>query len=458
MENIVPDMVEARVEKLYTEEKSCREVVMMTGTNELSLLNIVLAISEAVDMVSPDLADHHSRVAYIVSRLAEALGYSEPERQTLTLAGAVHDIGVISLNESRGLTKFEIEVSPDHGEVGYLYLKSFTPFTKVGELIRDHHVYWEHGMGEVYCGHAVLPGSHLIHLADRIAVLVDPKQEILTQTGFIRGRITEQSGRMFVPRFVEAFLDIADKEFFWLDAAAPRVDWYLAHNNDWDLVAMDGEQFTELARLFCQIVDFKSPFTAAHSSGVAACASALGQLFGLSESICNRLRTAGYLHDIGKLSVPLEILEKPGVLNEREIAVIRHHSYETFKVLQRIGLDETIRNWSAYHHEHLDGSGYPFHVDASQLTPGCRIMAVSDVFTALVEKRPYRSGLTRQKTIPILQNMTSQGWLDGDLVDTISGNFDEINSICHQSEENALQEYASFALAKYDYEQKVMVE
>jgi len=407
-------------------------------------------------MVSPDLADHHARVAYIVYRLAETLGYSEAEQKNLTVAGAMHDIGVLSLNETRGLTKFEIETRPDHGEVGYLYLNSFAPFVKVGELIRDHHVYWDDGTGEVYCGHTVPPGSHLIHLADRIAVLIDPQQEILTQTETIRERIAEQSGRMFVPRFVDAFLDIADKEYFWLDAAAPRVDWYLAHSGDWDLVALDGKQFMELARLFCQIVDFKSPFTAAHSSGVAACAGALGQLSGLCGTECDRLMTAGYLHDIGKLSVPLEILEKPGVLDEREVAVIRHHSYETFKVLQRIGLDDTVRNWSAYHHERLDGSGYPFHVDASQLTPGCRIMAVADVFTALVEKRPYRSGLTRQKAMPILQNMTSKGWLDGDLVETIAGNFDEMNAICHQAEDDALQEYASFALAKYDYEQMVM--
>jgi len=441
---------------MYTEVKHFREAVMMTGKNELSLLNIVLAISEAVDMVSPDLADHHARVAYIVYRLAEALGFSENEQKTLTIAGAMHDIGVLSLNETRGLTKFEIETRPDHGEVGYLYLKSFEPLAKVGKFIRDHHVYWEDGVGESFCGHAVPPGSHLIHLADRIAVLIDPEQEVLTQIGSIRDRIAEQSGRMFVPHFVEAFLDIADKEYFWLDAASPRVDWHQAHNGDWDIVALDGKQFMELSRLFCQIVDFKSPFTAAHSSGVAACAGALGGLSGLSESVCNSLRTAGYLHDIGKLSVPLEILEKPGVLDEREVAVIRHHSYETFKVLQRIGLDETVRNWSAYHHERLDGSGYPFHVDASQLTPGCRIMAVADVFTALVEKRPYRSGLTRQKTIPILQTMISKGWLDGDLVQMIAGNFDEMNTICHQAEESAVQDYASFAFARQEYEQRVM--
>jgi putative nucleotidyltransferase with HDIG domain len=429
---------------------------MMNGRNELSLLNIVLAISEAVDMVSPDLADHHSRVAYITYRLAEALGYSEAEQKQLTIGGAIHDIGVLSVNETRGLTKFEIETRPDHGEVGYLYLKPFTPFEKVGGLIRDHHVYWNHGEGEISCGHMVPPGSHLIHLADRIAVLMDPQQEILTQIRSIRERIQEQSGRMFVPRFVEAFLDIADKEFFWLDAASPKADWHLAHDGEWDIVSLDGAQFMELARLFCQIVDFKSPFTAAHSSGVAACAGTLGRLSGLSEATSNQLMTAGYLHDIGKLSVPLEILEKPGVLNEQEVAVIRHHSYQTFKILRRIGLDETIRNWSAYHHERLDGSGYPFHVDASQLTPGCRIMAVADVFTALVEKRPYRSGLTRQKAIPILQSMSSKGWLDGDLVQAISSNFDEVNTLCQDAEASAVQEYASFAFARQEYEQRVM--
>lgn len=429
---------------------------MMTGKTELSLLNIVLAISEAVDMVDPDLADHHSRVAYIVCRLAETLGVSEAEQKSLTIAGAMHDIGLLSLAESRGLVKFEIETRPDHGEVGYLFLKPFAPLTVVGELIRDHHVYWQAGAGETFCGHAVPRHSHLIHLADRIAVLINPEQEVLTQIKSIRRRIAEQSGRMFVPRFVDAFLDISDKEIFWLDAASPTVEWYSPQNGDWDLISLDGPQFMELARLFCHIVDFKSPFTAAHSSGVAACAGELGRLSGLSDSECARLTTAGYLHDIGKLSVPLEILEKPGVLNEHEIAIIRHHSYETYKILRRIGMDENIRNWSAYHHERLDGSGYPFHLSASHSPTGCRIMTVADIFTALVEKRPYRSGLSPQQAVPILQSMTAKGWLDGDLVQSISGNFDEMNIICQQTEESALRDYQSFALARQDYEQKMV--
>ena len=396
-------------------------------------------------------------LTYIVCRLAETLGVSEAEQKSLTIAGAMHDIGLLSLAESRGLVEFEIETRPEHGEVGYLFLKPFAPLSTVGELIRDHHVYWQDGAGEVFLRHAVPLGSHLIHLADRIAVLIHPQQEVLTQIASIRERIAAQSGRMFIPRFVEAFLDIADKEFFWLDAASPAVEWYSPQNGDWDLISLDGPQFMELARLFCHIVDFKSPFTAAHSSGVAACAGALGRLSGLSDSECARLTTAGYLHDIGKLSVPLEILEKPGVLDEREIAIIRHHSYETYKILRSIGMDENTRNWSAYHHERLDGSGYPFHLSAPQLTLGCRIMTVADIFTALVENRPYRPGLSREKAISILQNMTTQGWLDGDLVQTLSGNFDEMTVICQQAEGSALRDYQSFALARQDYEQQVMV-
>jgi putative nucleotidyltransferase with HDIG domain len=202
-------------------------------------------------------------------------------------------------------------------------------------------------------------------------------------------------------------------------------------------------------------VDFKSPFTAAHSSGVAACAGTLGRLCDLSDAESDRLTTAGYLHDIGKLSVPLEILEKPGVLDKREIAVIRHHSYETYKILRRIGIDDNTRNWSAYHHERLDGSGYPFHLSAPQLTPGCRIMTVADIFTALVENRPYRRGLSPHETMPILQNMTAKGWLDGDLVQTLSKNFGEMNIICQQAEQTALHDYQSFADAWRDYEQQV---
>lgn len=427
---------------------------MVTNTCELSLLNIVLAISEAVDMVDPVLADHHSRVAYIVSRLAATLGLPDTDQRLLALAGAIHDIGILSTAESQELVKFEIGIRPDHSEIGYLFLKPFAPLAGVGELIRDHHVYWQAGAGEAFCGHSVPLYSHLIHLADRISVLIDPQQEVLTQVGPIRERIAEQSGRMFLPRFVEAFLDISDREIFWLEAVSPNVEWHTAQGRD--LISLDGSQFMELARLFCHIVDFKSPFTAAHSSGVAACTGLLGRLTGLSDSECIRLTTAGYLHDIGKLSVPLEILEKPGVLDEHEIAVIRHHSYETYKILRRIGVDENTRNWSAYHHERLDGSGYPFHLSAPQLTPGCRIMTVADVFTALVEDRPYRRGMSRQETLPILQHMVTCGWLDGDLVQTLSFNFEEMNLTCQQAERSALQEYQSFAAARLDYEQQVM--
>ncbi len=224
---------------------------------ELSLLNIVLAIAEAVELVDTRLADHHARVAYITGCLAETLGLTSAEQQTLTIAGAMHDIGVLSLDECRGLFDFESETRLDHGEIGYLFLKPFPHLSAVGELIRDHHVRWENGAGEISYGHAVPLYSHLIHLADRVALLIDPREEVLTQAAAIRERIMEQAGRMFVPRFVEAFLEVAEREYFWLGAAEPSVEWYAAHV-DWERLALDGAQFTGLARLFCHIVDFKA--------------------------------------------------------------------------------------------------------------------------------------------------------------------------------------------------------
>lgn len=133
-----------------------------------------------------------------------------------------------------------------------------------------------------------------------------------------------------------------------------------------------------------------------------------------------------FFHDLGKLAVPNSILEKPGKLTKRDFDVIKQHTYFTYTVLSNIGSLDLIAEWSALHHEKLDGSGYPFHIKADKINTGSRIIAVADVFTALFENRPYRNSMGRKQIKEILTSQAANNLLDKRIVDILLDNFKEI--------------------------------
>lgn len=180
------------------------------------------------------------------------------------------------------------------------------------------------------------------------------------------------------------------------------------------------------AKLFKNLIDFRSPFTATHSSGVASCAAMLCDLFGFTKIERTLMKVAGYLHDIGKLVVPNSILEKQDKLTVEEFAVVKQHTYYTYNILSGIKGLEQIAEWAAFHHERLDGTGYPFSLDESEIGIGSRILAVSDIFTALTEERPYRKGMSKNQVVEILNNLVSKNHLDKNVVDTIIQNYDDV--------------------------------
>lgn len=185
----------------------------------------------------------------------------------------------------------------------------------------------------------------------------------------------------------------------------------------------------EVAHLFAAVVDAKSPFTHRHSRGVAQVAAALAAEMGFSQDEVLLMEVAGLLHDLGKLSVPDEILEKPGPLTRDEFSVIKQHTYYTYHILQEAGDLEPLPAWATYHHEKLDGTGYPFHIAAAGLSTGSRLMAVADTFTALREDRPYRAGMIRPDIERILQEQVTNRALDQKPVEALLDNYGRLENI-----------------------------
>jgi HD-GYP domain-containing protein (c-di-GMP phosphodiesterase class II) len=273
-------------------------------------------------------------------------------------------------------------------------------------------------------------------------VSIDSHAEVLGQVDHIVERIRHRSGRIFAPDIVEAFCGAAATEVFWLEATYPEINVVLRERCGQVPIDLGMPDLASLAQLFCRIIDFRSRFTATHSNGVAGVAARLARLAGFSESESAMMKIAGYLHDLGKLAVPLEILEKPGGLTPNEWHVMKKHPYFTYRVLRAVkGLD-TVNSWAACHHELLDGQGYPFHYTAERISLGSRILALSDIFTALTEDRPYRPAVPLTRTVSILRGMREASKLDEDLVELLDSNLEEIDYARATAQAAAVKSYS----------------
>jgi hypothetical protein len=288
----------------------------------------------------------------------------------------------------------------------------------------------------------------MVSLADHVDRAVNRGTGILVQAKAVVERVSQLAGKEFSPEIVQCFRELAIEESFWLDFASPRIYPILSGMGQWPRVELDLHAMEEIAKIFCRIVDFRSRFTSAHTGGVAAVAGELARKMCFSGKACRQMLVAGYLHDLGKVAVPNAILNKPGKLDPDEFDVIRAHTYHTYHILSTIGGFEEIAIWAAFHHERLDGKGYPFHVKGEDIPLGSRIMCVADVFTAVTENRPYRKGTGRNETLPILQNMARSGALDDNVVGVLTENYDEIDRTRSDAQEIYASEYSDFVRQK----------
>lgn len=410
----------------------------------IPLFDLIMCLSDAIDLVSPAVVNHHKQAAYIAFSIGTELGLPMEQRNELMLAGALHDCGALSLKDRIDTLQFEAKEPHRHAELGYLLIKKFKPLSSAASLIRFHHVPWSEGSGSEFMGKQVPMGSHVLHLAERISILINKRQEVLGQVEEVRGNIVEHSGKMFMPEIVDAFMGLATKEYFWLDATSPTISSILARSSRLVAIELDIAGLLNLAEVFCRIIDFRSRFTATHSTGVAASAEAIAGFIGLSGRECRLMKIAGRLHDLGKLAVPVEILEKPAKLTEDEFNIIKSHPYYTYRILETISDLDVINVWAAFHHERVDGKGYPFHHKGEDLVLGSRIMAIADVFTAITEDRPYRKGMANEEALQVLRKMAESSALDSNIVSAVILHCDEINSIRMADQIAAYEECQEF--------------
>ena len=234
----------------------------------------------------------------------------------------------------------------------------------------------------------------------------------------------ERGGRWFDPTLVSAAQDLEADLAHWcaLDEHALQQAVRDSEPGDAALLAGPG-MLDRIAEGFAAVVDAKSPYTATHSARVTEIAVGIAQEMGFAPAELAELRRAGLLHDLGKLSIPNSILDKPGALTAEEWELVRLHPFFTQCVIERIRGFGALAVVAASHHERLDGRGYHRSLRGTAIPPGGRVLAVADMFEALTANRPYRPALPEETALKILEAERNVG-LDSDCLDALVANLE----------------------------------
>ncbi len=402
--------------------------MLETSLTSRDFTDLLLIMAEAVDIGNEGLATHQLRTSYIAWEITTEMNLDERLKEEIFIAALFHDIGIFSEWEPF----FKIENSPidkKHAIIGAVVVKKI-PFVKIApDFIRyHHHTYNElkaEGVSET-----VQLGAQIVYFADFVERTLRrfPRECMLNQKPLINRYVVDQheSGKIMTSVF-DAFLIVAEKDFFWLNLNSPNFLRILLENIAFSRMHRKKLNISFVFNLVTDIVDGKSKFTLTHSSGVAAAAASMALSTGMNTEDVEWLNVAGYLHDIGKVAVPTRILEKKGKLSREEFEIIKRHPYYSYRILNSV---TPLKEFSAasFHHENPDGTGYPFHYTPKELVtkliaedekiarkkvekfydvylPRIHILKIADIFTALAEDRPYRPGLSPEKIIEIMEDL-----------------------------------------------------
>jgi len=406
---------------------------------------MLISLSDAMDCICPQISDHQQRVTYIAMQIARSMKNSRVNLKNLFCAALLHDIGAIRFEDREELINSrDFENILWHSEIGYELYKSTPLLANAAPIILYHHSEWRNCSDNEIEISPVPIESHIIHLADSIELLINNDTNILEQSDGIIEQIASNRDHLFHPDCVAAFKLVANCEAFWLKTVSSNIHDFVALELESQSVSILDSRVLDIASIFMRMVDSISPWTVAHSSGVAGAAIALARLCQFSNQEQAYIYLAGILHDLGKLTVPAEIINQDGEKSPHDWAIIKGHTFFTYQILKAAGFPQFIIEWAAYHHERINGNGYPFHISGKDLSLGSRIMCVADVMAAVMEDRPYREAMDVEVAKSTLKNMGNYKLLDSNLVTLLIDNFNVIDNMRREVQEAYLDKQKLF--------------
>lgn len=391
--------------------------------------DMLYALSRALDAVEHDLvgaSDYHAqRVAYMSIKTGYLLGMDENDLSDLGACAVLHDNALTEYLQSGERSAAEGSRAENQNLALHCMMGeeniSQMPFycsSRVKGAVLYHHERAD-GKGPFGKSSRQTPVyAQIIHLWDNVDTVFDFGNYREGSRERVQKYLSRNAGTLFAEELVKEALEVVTDELLMM-IEGRKVAEILLNCLPRIQREYSPEDLMNLSDIFAKIIDYKSNFTSRHSLGIAQKARQMGEYYGEDEETAAKLYLAGALHDIGKLVVNTDILEKPGKLTPEEYNHIQDHAAATYEILKPIKGLEQITSWASHHHEKLDGSGYPFGRTAEELSHKERLLACLDIYQALTEARPYKEGMEHGKAMEILKKLGAEGRLDECIIQDI---------------------------------------
>mgnify|MGYP002644433542 CR=1 FL=1 len=401
------------------------------GTELVSTSDIYNVIRRALGCMDSKVLLHGEITGYIFYNMLKAEGsYTNTELAEYALIGMLHDIGMIKTGYKDGVIQCETTNVWAHSVYGYLFLKYLSPVGDKAEIVLYHHLpYYLHGRIKS----RYLKVTEYLTIADQMDVFMRMEGH-----GMDRDYFVHRANINFSARALEVFQTAQTKYNFLTKL---KTDEYLNEMSDlFTDVSFSERQKKGFLEMLVYAIDFRSQQTVIHTMSTKAFALEIGRMMRVPTMDLQVLYYGALLHDIGKIAIPLSILEAPRRLTEEEMRIMKAHVLITDKILRGV-MDERIVEVAARHHEKLDGTGYPRGLAAGDLSQLERITAVADILSALYGKRSYKDAFAPEKIKEILQSDAESGKICEKVVRVVTGSFQTIIKNYEKERDATMEKY-----------------
>jgi putative nucleotidyltransferase with HDIG domain len=392
---------------------------------------VIDIMENTLNHVDARLVNHGKRVAYLIYKVLEGQHkYDSKKIRDICVLAMLHDVGAYKTEEIDRMVVFETIDIWEHSIYGYLFLRFFSPLKGMSPVILFHHAECNELKYLEDPEHKLL--AQLISLCDRGDVFALHGGNA---DGF-RDYINQNRNIKYYDYIVDMFLASGVN----IDNAFKYIDTDEAFNHVFRNTPLNREEVNGYIKMIIFSIDFRSNQTVIHTVATTCIAGIMARLLGVDENDIEKIKTGAMLHDIGKIGIPVHILESTDRLNDADMEIMRGHVDITEKIL-RGNVDADVEHIAINHHERLNGTGYPKHFGVHDIAFFDRIVVIADIFSALCGSRSYKSAYPKEKIIRILSDMSGQDLIDPEIAALSIKHYDEIIEAVERESQPVIQAY-----------------